>query len=106
MLFGVAVDVIALFVFMIFYFEENFSGIFASIIVFFFAFQISLGSVAWIYLSEIMDHGGIAHYSIFRWFWTFVVGLCTPYMIVYLGVGGTFGLYGALTFVTLLYFFF
>jgi Na+/melibiose symporter-like transporter len=84
MLFGMGIDVITLFLFLIFNEMNNFTGIFTSIIFFFLGFQISLGPIAWLYLPEIIDHNGVANYSIVRWFFTFAVGLCTPYMIVHL----------------------
>jgi Na+/melibiose symporter-like transporter len=104
MLFGMGIDIVTLFLFLIFNQLENFTGIFTSIIFFFLGFQISLGPIAWLYLPEIIDHDGVANYSIIRWLFTFAVGICTPYMIVNLTTGGCFGVYGALLCIVVIYF--
>lgn len=58
----------------------------------------------WAYQGEILDSTAMSISTGVIWLFTLVVGLVFPYLLIGLGIGGTFIFFGVLTLISIIYF--
>lgn len=58
------------------------------------AFEFAPGPILWLYIGEILNDTGISVAVFLNWFITLIVGLVSPSIINYFGIGPTFLMFG------------